>query len=36
MSDKSYYILAGGYDTKNIGDYAMLDFFKRKIDKFVS
>ena len=33
MSDKSYYILAGGYDTKNIGDYAMLDFLKRKIDQ---
>ena len=33
MSDKSYYILAGGYDTKNVGDYAMLDFLKRKIDQ---
>ena len=31
MSDKSYYILAGGYDTKNVGDYAMLDFLKRKL-----
>lgn len=30
MSIKPYFILSGGYDTKNVGDYAMLDFLQRK------
>ena len=33
ISDKPYYVLAGGYDTRNVGDYAMLDFLKRKLDQ---
>ena len=33
ISDKPYYVLAGGYDTRNVGDYAMLDYLKRKLDR---
>ena len=29
---KAYYVLAGGYDTKNVGDYAMLSFLRRILD----
>ena len=31
MSIKPYFILSGGYDTKNVGDYAMLDFLQKKL-----
>lgn len=30
MNYKDYYVLSGGYDTKNVGDYAMLDYFVKK------
>lgn len=29
---RPYFILAGGYDTKNVGDYAMLSFLQRILD----
>jgi polysaccharide pyruvyl transferase WcaK-like protein len=30
VNHKKYYVLSGGYDTKNVGDYAMLKYFVNK------